>query len=138
MSAQVSAALPGSAQASKYISEGERSGMASNFNQGHIGKCRCAARGYYPQHLSWSCIPAACSIPVLQQKEMGKHGRSKKPVRKLKFCCRCVVCFRIFAPLVVFLPKNPKHEPCCLPASNGRVRHNVFQRAQSFGLLDSS
>lgn len=65
VSVQVSAALPGSAKDSKYISEGERSGMASNFNQGHIGECRCAAQGYYTQHLSCelysSCVQHFCS-----------------------------------------------------------------------------
>lgn len=63
--------------------------MASNFNQGHIGKRWCAAQGYYTQH--FSRIPAACSISVAPQKEMRKDDRNKKPGRYLKFCCGDVV-----------------------------------------------
>lgn len=38
-----------------------------------------------------SCIPAAYSISVVQQKEMEKDDRNKKPGRSLKFCYGYVV-----------------------------------------------
>lgn len=38
-----------------------------------------------------SCIPAAYSVSVVQQEEMGKDDRNEKPGRYLKFCHGYVV-----------------------------------------------
>jgi len=141
VSAQVSAALPGSAKASKYISEGERSGMASNFSQGHIGECWCAAWGYSTQHLSCqlysSCVQHICSATERNRKGWQKQEAWEIPTI-LPWLCWVAQVLYSSAYFSTKKPPNLKPKPCYLPASNGRLRHNVFQQARSFEPLDSS